>query len=73
MARAAKKPAGQAKKPASGQVVEVIGPAAGFWRCGRHFGATPVAIPLEEISEQDLARLKAEPRLAVAVRPAPDS
>lgn len=35
------------------------------WRAGRQFGPVPVDIPAAELSEDDLARLRADPLLVV--------
>jgi hypothetical protein len=44
-------------------VVSVKGPAKGRWRAGRHFGPEPVEIPVDDLSDVDIARLKADPEL----------
>ncbi|SDY55358.1 hypothetical protein [Citreimonas salinaria] len=51
-------------------VVVVKGPKRGRWRAGRHFGAQPVTIPLEELTEGEKAALIADPRLSVETREA---
>jgi hypothetical protein len=39
----------------------------GFRRCGRHFVAAPVDIPLGELAAEELSRLSQEPNLKSAV------
>ena len=51
----------------SGLEVVVVGPARGRWRAGRHFGAAPVRIPVEELTEDEKAALVADPVLIVSV------
>lgn len=41
------------------------------WRIGRHFGAEPVSIPAEELSEDEFAALKADPLLSIQIVGAP--
>jgi hypothetical protein len=43
--------------------LRVLGPQSGFRRAGRRFGAKPVDIPLDELSEAEELALKAESRL----------
>ncbi|MDF2232178.1 hypothetical protein P2H44_06390 [Albimonas sp. CAU 1670] len=62
----APEPAIQDDEP-SGLEVVVVGPKRGRWRAGRHFGAEPVRIPEEELSEDDKAALLADPVLIVSV------
>jgi hypothetical protein len=45
--------------------VSVVAKQASRWRIGRQFGPTPVEIPLDELDEGELARLKADPLLVV--------
>lgn len=49
-------------------VVVVTGPRKGRWRAGRHFTAEPVTIPAEDLSEDEIAALQADPRLSVETR-----
>ena len=51
----------------SGLEVVVVGPKRGRWRAGRHFGAEPVRIPVEELTEDEKAALVADPVLIVSV------
>lgn len=51
--------------------VVVKGPTAGRWRAGRHFGAEPVTIPLDELTEAQLLALQADPELFVQVTAPP--
>ena len=46
-------------------VVTVVAKQASRWRIGRQFGPVPVDIPAAELSEDDLARLHADPLLVV--------
>lgn len=59
-------PAAQDDEP-SGREVVVVGPKRGRWRAGRHFGAEPVRIPVEELTEDEKAALVADPVLIVSV------
>ena len=51
------------KRGPVGWAVTVTGPAKGRWRIGRHFGPQPVTIPVTDLTEEDVARLKADPLL----------
>lgn len=51
----------------SGYQVWVTGPKRGRRRIGRDFGREPVSIPIEELAEEDLAALQADPSLTVEV------
>lgn len=53
----------------SGMVVKVTGPKKGRRRAGRTFGREPVEIPIEELSEDEVAALNADPALTVTVVP----
>ncbi len=46
-------------------VVRVIGPALGRWRIARKFGPEATEIPLAELTEDQIAALKADPLLTV--------
>jgi hypothetical protein len=46
-------------------VVRVTARQPSRWRAGRNFGPVPVDIPAAELSEDDLARLRADPLLVV--------
>jgi hypothetical protein len=46
-----------------GVAVSVTGPARGRWRIGRHFGPTPVVIPLNELTLRQAEALHADPEL----------
>jgi len=52
--------------------IEVHGPARGRWRAGRHFGPEAVVLDLANLSEAELALIRADPLLVVIdhVRPA---
>ena len=52
---------------AKGFVLRVKGPAKGRWRAGRHFGPEEVEIAAAELSEEEIARLNADPELSVLV------
>jgi hypothetical protein len=55
------------KAQAKGFVLRVKGPAAGRWRAGRHFGPEEVEIPAADLTEDEIARLHADPELTVLV------
>lgn len=55
--------------PAPTVVVTAV--QASRWRIGRQFGCEPVAIPAEDLSEDEFAALKADPMLTVQVVEAP--
>lgn len=38
---------------------------AAFWRAGRQFGPAPVVVDVAELSDEQLAAVRAEPRLVV--------
>ncbi|SOC20618.1 hypothetical protein [Rhodobacter maris] len=50
-----------------GITVTITGPKQGRWRAGRHFSAEPVVIELDDLSEDELAALRDDPALTVAV------
>lgn len=56
-------PVPPADTPAPAPVLRVFGPAKGFRRAGRDFGAEPVDIPVDDLSEDELAAILAEPEL----------
>jgi hypothetical protein len=56
------KPAGDA-----GKSLKVISRPERFRRCGREFSGTPTYIPLDELSEDELATLQAETKLVTEV------
>ncbi|MGC9368706.1 MAG: hypothetical protein ACP5DX_04105 [Paracoccaceae bacterium] len=43
--------------------ITVTGPKQGRWRAGRHFGPEPIEIPLDELTEDQIAAIEADPRL----------
>jgi hypothetical protein len=45
----------------------VTGPARGRWRIGRHFGPEAVEIALADLSEEERARLEADPALTIEI------
>lgn len=53
----------QEKHGPDGYGIKVVGPAKGRWRIGRHFGPEPVVIPLNELTEAQMAALTADPEL----------
>lgn len=55
----------------AGATLLVKGPRQGRWRCGRHFGAEPVSILLEDLSNDEVAALNADPALTVTAVDAP--
>jgi len=48
-------------------IVVVIGPKGGFWRAGRHFTPEPTRILASELSEEEAAMLRDEPKLAISL------
>ena len=54
-------------------VIEVHGPARGRWRAGRHFGPEAVVLELAQLSEAELALIRADPLLVVVDRVLPAS
>ena len=67
----AKAEAPKTKKPAQPVVLRVKGPANGRWRAGRHFTPEPVDIPMADLSDEDLLKLKGDPALTCTVIGAP--
>jgi hypothetical protein len=49
------------------QVLRVVAKADRFFRAGYQFGSTPVDLPLEEVSEESKALIRAEPMLVAYV------
>ena len=45
------------------KALHVVAKTASFWRCGRQFGPTPTIIPIAELTDEELERLKAETML----------
>lgn len=56
--------------PAEVDVYEIKGPKKGRRRAGRHFGIEPVMIPADELTEDDLEALEADPLITVVLRKA---
>lgn len=52
---------------AASAFVRVTGPSRGRWRIGRHFGPEPVEIALADLSEEERARLEADPALTIEI------
>lgn len=48
-------------------IVVVIGPKGGFWRAGRHFTPDPTRILASELSDEEAAMLRDEPKLAISL------
>ena len=48
-------------------IVVVIGPKGGFWRAGRHFTPEPTRILASELSNEEAALLRDEPKLAISL------
>lgn len=67
------KPIDPEVKPAvlAGPTIIVIAAQPGRRRIGRAFGPEPVAIPMAELTEGDIAALRDDPLLAVSVVDAP--
>ena len=59
------------KKTAQPVVLQVKGPTKGRWRAGRHFTPEPVDIPMADLSDEDLLKLKGDPELTCTVIGAP--
>lgn len=57
-------PAPKAAKATKPAAVSVKGPAKGRWRIGRHFTPEAVEIPLADLDEDQIERLKADPELS---------
>jgi len=53
------------KPPKEPTAVEVVGPEAGRWRAGRHFTKQPVIIPLEDLTDEQIDLLDADPSLTI--------
>lgn len=49
------------------EVLRVLGPSTGRRRAGRHFGSEAVDIPLDELTEEEIAALRSDPLLIVAL------
>lgn len=45
------------------KALHVVAKTNSFWRIGRQFGPTPTIIPIAELKEEELERLKAETML----------
>jgi hypothetical protein len=45
------------------KALHVVAKTASFWRIGRQFGPTPTIIPIAELTDEELERLKAETML----------
>lgn len=56
---------GAGSEPAPGAALTITGPKRGRWRAGRHFGPQPVTIPLADLTEAEIAALRADPALTV--------
>jgi len=67
----AKADAPKTKKAAQPVVLQIKGPANGRWRAGRHFTPQPVEIPMADLSDDDLLKLKGDPALSCTVIGAP--
>lgn len=63
-------PSAAADEPKSATLV-ITGPKQGRWRAKRHFGAEPVSIPANELTEEEIALLKGDPALTVRTIEAP--
>lgn len=51
----------------AGAVLRVTGPKKGRWRAGRHFTAEAVEIPLDDLTEDEIAALMDDPKLIAAI------
>lgn len=54
----------EAERLAATSFLVVTGPAKGRRRVGRSFGPVAVAVPLVELSDDDIAAIEADPELA---------
>ena len=61
MATTKHKPAGPATRGLS-----IVSRPPTFMRCGRQFSAEPRVVPLAELSDEEVTRLKDEPNLVVS-------
>lgn len=50
-------------------MITVTGPKKGRWRAGRHFTPAPLAIPLADLSDDEIAMLTDDPKLVVSGLP----
>jgi hypothetical protein len=57
----------KASKGAKPVTLTVRGPANGRWRAGRKFTSEAVDIPVEELTDAELAAIKGDPELFVTV------
>lgn len=58
---------------AEAAMIVVTGPERGRRRIGRKFGGAPVLIPVDELTEAEIAALASDPMLRVVLLPAPDA
>lgn len=58
---------GTAPPAAKTGTITVTGPKRGRWRAGRLFGPETVEIPLDELSEAEIAAIKADGRLTSVI------
>lgn len=72
-AEAAPPPEAEAMRPPSGLVLVVIGPQRGRRRAGRAFGPEPVSIPLDELSNAEIAAIDDDPELVATIIEADDA
>lgn len=45
------------------KALHVVAKTNSFWRCGRQFGPAPTIIPIADLEEEELQRLKSETML----------
>lgn len=73
-----KKPAAEAKEPAEQKpagkkrskevrILRVVGPERGRRRAGHHFGAEAVDLPIDDLTEEQVAAIGADPQLIATV------
>ncbi len=59
-------PAKPVKAGKKGDTITVVGPPRGSYRAGQFFGPTATVVDLSTISAEQLAAIKADPRLHVS-------
>lgn len=61
-----KKPAGK-KRSKDVRILRVVGPERGRRRAGHHFGSEAVDLPIDDLTEEQIAAINADPQLVAAV------
>jgi hypothetical protein len=52
--------------------LKIIGPKAGRWRAGRHFGPEPTFVPIAELTLEQIDAIYGDPQLLATLESAPD-